>query len=106
MSALSHTYLLHLPKTMSRLVIDYFAAGSVGMTFNIPGTWPLNSSSSDDIEAAERSWQWNVSTLILHEWITICGPLLVQGDEGNPLLVDLGLQFSSTFEQCIYKVDS
>lgn len=32
------------------------------MAFNIPGIWPLNSSSSDDIEAADRSWQWNVST--------------------------------------------
>lgn len=32
------------------------------MAFNIPGIWPLNSSNSDDLEAADRSWQWNVST--------------------------------------------
>lgn len=51
---------------MSRkVVIDYFAAGSIGMAFNIPGTWPLNSSNPADIEAADRSWQWNVSTLHL-----------------------------------------
>lgn len=32
------------------------------MAYNIPGIWPLNSSNSDDVEAADRSWQWNVST--------------------------------------------
>lgn len=39
-----------------------FVSGSIGMAFNIPGVWPLNSSNSDDLEAADRSWQWNVST--------------------------------------------
>lgn len=40
-------------------------AGSVGMTYQINGVWPLNSSSSDDLEAADRQWQWNVSSIAL-----------------------------------------
>lgn len=50
---------------MNGLLLDCVVAGSVGMTYQINGVWPLNSSSSDDLEAADRQWQWNVSSLTL-----------------------------------------
>lgn len=50
---------------MNGLLLNCVVAGSVGMTFQINGVWPLNSSSSDDLEAADRQWQWNVSSLTL-----------------------------------------
>lgn len=60
------------------------------MAFNIPGTWPLNSSSPADIEAADRSWQWNVSTINLTY-------VLVDYNKS-----DVGLNFSEPISETLY----